>query len=477
MRAWVPALGGKPILEFFRQKTHDLELDAVWIMKQQQAMISKPLTHRSVLAIAIPIMLSNVTEPLIGVVNTTVIGQLPEAHYIGAVSASALIFAFLFWGFGFLRLSTGGLSAQAVGAQDNEELAAVFWRSLTLGVLIGLGLLIVSPLIGKLAFNLIGGSPEIRSEGLSYFNYRIWSAPAALANFSILGWFVGQARAKFAFYTQVFLNLVNMILSSYFVLVLHLNVAGVGLAAVIAEYAAVALGLFFVFRRMRALNVAFDSKRIFNSAKLLSTLSSNGDIMIRTLCLLFAFAWFTARGARAGDLIIATNAVLLNFFEMSAYLIDGFSYAAESLVGQAVGARNRPQFWQAIKLTTGWAMVLGVLCSLFIGFAGPWCIDAMTVNPDVRQLAREYLGWTILAPILSVICFQFDGIYTGAMATREMRNMMALSLLIYLTSWWFLESAFGNHGLWAALNIFLLARTISFAVRMPSLERHAFQTV
>jgi MATE family multidrug resistance protein len=439
-------------------------------------MTSKPLTHRSVLAIAIPIMLSNVTEPLIGVVNTTVIGQLPEAHYIGAVSASALIFAFLFWGFGFLRLSTGGLSAQALGAGDNEELAAVFWRSIGLGLVIGIVLLLASPLIGKLAFMLIGGSPEIRNDGLSYFNYRIWSAPAALANFSILGWFVGQGRAKFAFYTQVFLNLTNMAFSSFFVLVLHWNVAGVGLAAVIAEYAALVLGMFFVWQRMQSLNIAFDSKRIFNRAKLLSTLNSNTDIMIRTLCLLFAFAWFTARGARAGDLTIAANAVLLNFFEMSAYLIDGFSYAAESLVGQAVGAKNRAQFWQAIKLTTGWAMVLGVLCSLVIGLAGPWCIDAMTVNPDVRALAREYLGWTILAPILSVICFQFDGIYTGAMATREMRNMMVLSLSIYLVSWWFLERAFGNHGLWAALNIFFLARSISFAARVPALERQAFQT-
>lgn len=434
------------------------------------------LTHRSVLAIAIPITLSNVTEPLIGVVNTTVIGQLPEAHYIGAVSASSLIFAFLFWGFGFLRLSTGGLSAQALGAKDDAELAAVFWRSFSLAVAIGLCLLLASPLIGKLAFSLIGGSNEIRNDGLSYFNYRIWSAPAALANFSIMGWFIGQARAKFAFYTQVFLNLINMSLSAYFVLVLHLNVAGVGLAAVIAEYAAVILGLVFVARRMKSLNLSFDKARIFESAKLLSTLSSNGDIMIRTLCLLFAFAWFTARGARAGDLVIATNAVLLNFFEMSAYLIDGFSYAAESLVGQAVGAKNRPQFWQAIKLTTGWAMVLGALCSLIIWIGGPWFIDVMTVNPDVRHMAREYLGWTILLPIISVICFQFDGIFTGAMATRDMRNMMALSLAIYMVSWWVLERTFGNHGLWAALNIFLLARTITFAARVPSIERTAFQT-
>ena len=394
------------------------------------------LTHKSVLAIAIPITLSNVTEPLIGVVNTTVIGQLPEAYYIGAVSASTLIFSFLFWGFGFLRLSTGGLSAQALGAKDDAELAAVFWRSFALAVAIGLGLLLASPLIGKLAYGLIGGSPEIRANGLTYFNYRIWAAPAALANFSILGWFVGQARAKFAFYTQVFLNLINMGLSAYFVLGLRMNVAGVGLAAVIAEYSAVILGLIFVARRMKQLNTSLNFAQIFHAEKFLGTLSANADIMIRTLCLLFAFGWFTARGARSGDLVIATNAVLLNFFEISAYMIDGFSYAAESLVGQSVGAKNKTAFWQAIKLTTGWAMVLGVMCSLIIWFAGPWFIDQMTVNPDVRYMAREYLGWSVILPILGVICFQFDGIFTGAMATRDMRNMMALSLAIYMLSWW-----------------------------------------
>ena len=439
-------------------------------------MALQPLNHRSVLGIAIPIMLSNVTEPLIGVVNTTVIGQLPQAHFIGAVSVSTLIFSFLFWGFGFLRLSTGGLTAQALGAQDNTELAAVFWRSLTLGVAIGVALLVTSPVIGHVAFSLVGGSAEIQRDGLTYFNYRIWAAPAALANFCILGWFVGQARAKFAFYTQVFLNVINMVLSAYFVLRLHLNVAGVGLAAVIAEYAAVALGLFFVWQRMRDLGAKFDRGRIFDWQKLRSTLGANRDIMIRTMCLLFAFGWFTSRGARAGDLVIASNAVLMSFFEVTAYLIDGFSYAAESLVGQAVGAKNVTQYRRAIWLTSGWAMVVGLLCSLTIWLGGPWFIDAMTVNPEVRVMARSYLGWTILAPVLSVICFQFDGIYTGAMATREMRNMMALSLAIYMVSWWLLEKPFGNHGLWAALNIFLLARTVICTLRIPALERHAFQT-
>jgi len=196
--------------------------------------------------------------------------------------------------------------------------------------------------------------------------------------------------------------------------------------------------------------------------------------MIRTLCLVFAFTWFAARGARASDVVIAANSVLLLFFDVAAYLIDGFAYASEALVGQSIGAKNRDRFNQAIRLTTLWALVVGALCSAIIWFAGPWLIDLMTVNAEVRETARHYLFWTSLTPLLGTICFQFDGIFTGAMATREMRNMMVLSLVIYLASWWFLERNFGNHGLWAALCVFFIARGITYAMRMPALARAAF---
>jgi multidrug resistance protein, MATE family len=214
--------------------------------------------------------------------------------------------------------------------------------------------------------------------------------------------------------------------------------------------------------------------QIWDHNKVVRTLGANGDIMIRTLCLVFAFAWFTSRGARAGDVIIAANAVLLNFFEVAAYLIDGFAYASEALVGQSIGAKNRERFNRAIRLTTLWALIVGALCSAIIWFAGPWLIDLITVNPEVRETARHYLFWTSLTPLLGTICFQFDGIYTGAMATREMRNMMVLSLIIYLVSWWILEQHFGNHGLWAALCVFFIARGITYAMRMPALSRAAF---
>lgn len=432
------------------------------------------VTHRSVLTVAVPIMLSNVSEPLIGVVNTAVIGQLKEPYYIGAIAVGALIFSFIFWGFGFLRMSTGGLSAQALGAGDRTELVAVLIRALMIGLAAGIGLVVLSPFIRDAAFDLVGGSPEIRAHGETYFNYRIFAAPAALSNYCVMGWFIGQSRAKLAFVVQLFLNLTNMALSALLVLGLGMTSDGVGLAALIAEWSAVTLALVLAAMILRGMGAHISWPRILDPVRLKRTLLMNGDVMIRTLCLVFAFTFFTARGARAGDVVIAANAVLLNLFEVSAYLIDGFAYASEALVGQSVGARNRQRFRAAVWLTSVWAMVLGVICSLIIWFFGPALIDLMTLSPEVRETARTYLPWVAVSPVLGVICFQFDGIFTGAMATKDMRNMMIVSLGVFLLAWWMLEGRYGNHGLWAALNIFFIARGITFATRLPSLERRAF---
>ena len=433
-----------------------------------------PITHRSVLTIAVPIMLSNVSEPMIGVVNTAVIGRLPEPYYIGAVSLASVIFAFIFWGFGFLRLSTGGLSAQAVGKQDAQEAVSVLIRALMIALAAGVALLLLSPLIREFAFDFMGGSAEVRLHGEIYFNWRIWSAPFALTNYCFLGWFIGQSRAGLAFVVQLFLNLTNMALSVLFVLGLGMTSDGVGLAALLAEIAAAVLGgviALFVLRRMPA---RIEWPHVLDRRKLTATLAMNGDVMIRTVCLLFAFSWFASRGAKAGDVTLAANVVLLHFFDVSAYLIDGFAFASEALVGQAVGAKNLNRFRAAVKLTTIWAMVTGIACAAILWFLGPWLIDLMTVNGEVRAVARIYLPWLAMTPVLGVICFQFDGIFTGAMATKDIRNMMVVSLAIFMLAWWLLESRFGNHGLWAALNIFFVARGVTFASRMGGLERRAF---
>jgi MATE family multidrug resistance protein len=434
------------------------------------------INNRTVFAIALPIMLSNVTEPLIGVVNAAVVGQLPEAYYIGAITVGALIFNFIYWGFSFLRLGTGGLTAQAVGRGDGDELVAVLMRALLVAAAAGVALILLSPLIGRISFSLIEGSPELKHHAYTYFAIRVFSAPFALANYCLLGWFVGRARAQTAFVIQIALNIANMLLAILFVMGLGMTSDGVALAALIAEVAAAVLGLAIAYRHLRALGARFDTAVVFDRAKLMHTLVVNRDIMIRTICLVFAFSWFTLRGAKAGDVIVSANAVLFTFFTVAAYLIDGFAFASETLVGQAVGARNRQRFFDAIRLTSVWAAGVGLVTFAVIMVGGPWFIDAMAVNPEVRATAREYLFWAALAPLVGVASFQLDGIFTGATATADMRNMMVLSLIIYMIAWWFLEPAYGNTGLWMALIVFFLARGVTFASRMPALERAAFGT-
>lgn len=432
------------------------------------------ITHGTLLKIAVPIMLSNVTEPLIGVVNTAVVGQLPNPALIGGVSVGGMIFAFLFWGFGFLRLSTSGLSAQATGAGDSQGLTLVLGRSLVLGLAIGLALLILAPVTGPFAIGLIGGSDAVKDAAQSYFNWRILAAPAALANFALLGWFVGQGRSVPAFLVQFFLNATNMAVSAALVLGAHKGIAGVGIAAAVAEYAGLGFGLLLAARRVNRLGGWPSLSSLLNFTALKPLLAANADIMVRTLCLLFAFAWYTSRGARMGDTIIAANTVLMNLFYVSAYLIDGFAYAAEALVGQSIGARDKLRYARALRLGTGWALGFGGLAAVaFYGF-GPKLIALMSVDEGVRAAAQDFLGWAALTPLLGAACFLFDGIFTGALATREMRNMMMAALALYLPLSMLLERGFGNDGLWAGLCFFFLARSLLFAWRLPAVQARAF---
>lgn len=435
---------------------------------------STPATHRGVLAIAVPIMLSNVTEPMIGVVNTAVIGQLPGAYYIGAITVGSLIFNFIYWGFGFLRLGTGGLSAQATGSGDAEELVAVLMRALIIAAVAGVAIILLSPLIGQLTFSLIEGSAEVESHAATYFYIRVFSAPFALIGFCLIGWFVGQGRARTAFIIQLYLNLTNMALSLLFVLELGMTSDGVALAALIAEVTAALVGLFIAFRRLREMGARFERFRVFDRAKLIRTLAINRDIMIRTVCLVLVFSWFTARGAKASDVIVSANAILMHFFDVAAFLIDGFAFATEALVGQSIGARDRQRFMTVVRLTWIWAFVVGFVTFAIIWVGGPFFIDAMTINPEVRETARHYLLWSALAPLIGVACFQYDGIFTGATQTADMRNMMLVSMIVFFLAWWPLEQFYGNHGLWASMIVFFAARGIFFALRMPALRRTAF---
>ena len=432
------------------------------------------VTHRTVLTIALPILASNVSTPLLGVVDTAVVGQLGDAYYIGAVAVGAMIFSFVFWGFGFLRMGTTGLTAQADGFGDNDELRAVLGRALVIAAVAGAGLIILQVLIGWIAFAVVNASENVETHAQSYFAIRIWSAPATLANYAILGWFIGLGRTSIAFVLQIILNCLNMALNALLVLVFDLKVEGVAIGTVIAEFVAAGVGFYFVARELKRRPGVWSAALIRNAQKLKHTLAVNRDIMIRTLCLIFAFSFFTARGAVFGDTTLAANAVLWNLFHVTGYLLDGFAFAAEVLVGKAVGARDPARFRRAVAISSLWAVGLSVLIAIAFAALGGIFIDMMTVNEEVRAAARLYLPWAALAPVVGIACFQLDGIYIGATRTADMRNMMILSVAIYLAAWWVLESAYGNHGLWAAVMVFFVARGLTLGVRYPALFRDTF---
>jgi len=423
-----------------------------------------------VLAIAMPIMVSNVSTPLLGAVDTAVVGQIPDPAYIGAVAVGSLVFTFVFWAFGFLRMGTTGLTAQALGANDTQELAACLGRSLLIALAAGLLLITLQWPMREIAFALIEGSPRVEALARDYVDIRIWAAPATFANYALLGWFIGLGRTDIGLVLQLLLNLTNMVLDGVFVLGFGWDVRGVALGTVLAEFLAAAVGLVLAWRHVHGLGARWSRRRLLQGAALRRTLVVNGDIMVRSLALIFVFVWFMAQGARQGEVRLAANAVLMQFISMSAYFLDGLAFAAEALVGRAIGAGRRAMFTSAARLTTLWAVAVAGLMSLLLAVLGGPSIDLLTVDPGVRAAARDYLPWAAGAPLLGVWAFQLDGIFIGATRTTDMRRAMLLSLGVFLAAWWALLP-WGNHGLWAALYVHYLARTATLSWYYPALLR------
>ncbi len=429
-----------------------------------------PVTNRAVLAIALPIVIANISTPLIGLVDTAVVGQLPDPRHIGGVAIGAAIFSFLYWAFGFLRMGTTGLTAQASGARDASEVAASLLRALLIAGVAGLALILLHRPLGAGALALVGASEAVETEAARYIAIRFWSAPAALANFALMGWFIGLGRTRTALLLQVFLNVINAGLDLWFVLGFGMGADGVALGTVIAEWSAALLGLGIAARAIpRWPSVA----RVMQRAGLVRTVAVNRDIMIRTLCLLGAFTFFTAYSATFGDVTLAANAILMQMVGFVAYFLDGFAFAAEVFVGRAIGARSESAFGEGILISSLWAVGLSAALSIVTLVAGGAIIDALTVNPDVRATAREYLPWAALMPIVGIACWQLDGIFIGATRGADMRNMAILSTAIYFMAWALL-TPFGNHGHWMALFALNVARGASLGWRFPALRRAAF---
>ncbi len=430
------------------------------------------VTRQSVFALVWPVMLASITVPLMGITDTAVIGQLADVSMLGGLAIGAVIIDLIFTGLNFLRSATTGLTAQALGAHDRQEQHNVLHRAALLSVLIGLVLVSVASPMLNLGLKLMDPTPAVAAAVSAYFSIRILAGPLTLLNFSILGWLLGLGLARQGLMLQVFASAANIFLSIYLGLYRGGGIAGVAWATLISESLMLMLGVWMVYRRG---GLDFNGwNALLDKVKLKRTLSLNSDIMIRSLILLFCFSFFTAQGSRLGDVTLAANAVLMNFFMLSAFMLDGFATATEQLVGRAIGAKYRPAFDQAVRISLFWSALLSLLLFVILMVAGPDLIDLLTRNEAVREQARIYLVWVALTGVFGVLAFQMDGVFIGATWSGDMRNMMILSFLIYMLAWWVFMPLWGNHGLWLALEVFLGVRGVSLLARLKARRNSTF---
>ncbi len=426
------------------------------------------LTHSRLLRIAAPIVISNATVPLLGAVDTGVVGQLGQAAPIGAVGIGSVILVTMYWVFGFLRMGTSGLAAQAHGAGDMAERGAILLRALMIGAGAGLVFILLQGVLFRAAFAIAPAGAEVEALARQYLSIRIWGAPATIAAYAVTGWLIAVERTRAVLLLQLWINGVNIALDLWFVLGLGWGVPGVAGATLIAEWSGLALGLWLcrdglwpVWRAALA--------RVADRAALAVMLLVNRDIMIRSVLLQVGFTSFVFLGARMGDVTLAANQVLMQFLGIISYALDGFAFAAETLVGQAVGARALGQARQAARMSMGWGVAGGVVLAAVFALAGPWIIDLMTTAPDVRLEARHFLIWVVAAPVIGVFAWIYDGIFIGATLTAQMRRTMMLSACVYAVALAVLVPLFGNHGLWAALMVFFAARGVTMWRAYPAL--------
>ena len=428
------------------------------------------ITNKRVLTIAIPIVLSNITVPILGAVDTAVVGQLGKAAPVAAVGVGAIIITSFYWLFGFLRMGTTGLVAQAVGSKDESEVRAYLLRALILGLLAGLFIFLLRTPLMELGLWISPASSDVEELAQKYISIRVWSAPAAIGLYGIVGWLIALERTKSVLFLQFFMNGVNVLLDIWFVLVLNWGVQGVAIATVIAEVSALILGLLICYDRFK--DKSWPTLRIvFSIARLKNMLSINLDILLRSIILEIIFVSFLLYGGKFGDVKLAANQVLLQFLHIAAHGLDGFALAAETLVGQAFGKKDRSILRKSIIVSSKLAFLLSCIMAISFLLFGSSLIDLMTTAENVRLEAKSYIIFITLVPILGVSAYMLDGIFIGATKTKDMRNMMFITLIFYVIALLLLVPYFQNTGLWSALLISFIVRGVTLAFRYPSLEK------
>ena len=434
--------------------------------------VSAELGHRRVLKIAVPIVLANATVPLLGFMDTGVVGQLGLAAPIGAVGIGAISLTAIYWIFGFLRMGTTGLTSQAHGAGDQDEIQAMLMRVLMSGLSAGLVLVLLQAPLMWAVFRISPASPEVESLARDYISIRLFSAPAAISIYGMTGWLIALERTRAVLALQIWMNGLNVVLDVWFVLGNGWGVSGVAIASLLSEWSGLALGLWLCRAGFQA-GAWRNWARIFDLIRLRRMLVVNGDIMVRSMLLQAAFLSFLFLGAGLGDATLAANQVLLQFLHITAYGLDGFAFAAETLVGQAMGRGNRAALRRAALLTSFWSALIVLAFAMAFALFGGSIIRLMTTSPEVRETALVYLPWLIAAPLVGISSWMLDGIFIGATRTGDMRRAMVWSVAAYALAVWILLPAWGNHGLWAAIMVFFAARAVTLGWRYPSLEAAA----
>ncbi|MCP5128660.1 MAG: MATE family efflux transporter [Pseudomonadales bacterium] len=433
------------------------------------------MNHAVIWQKAWPIILANAAVPLLGLADTAVIGNLGNLAQLGAIAFGAMIFSFIYWSFGFLRMGTTGFTAQAAGAGDEAEVRATLGRALLLSAALGAIIILLQWPLARLALALLDGSAAVESITRDYFSIRIWGAPATLSIFALTGCLIGLGRSRQLLAVQLFLNGLNIALDVLFAGVLGWGVEGIAVGTVLAEWLTVGMAcvlVFSVLRQRRGDSEPFwPWHRIRNAEKALRLMAANSDILLRTLLLLFSFAWFTNQSAQFGDAVLGANHILLQLVSFSAFFLDGYAFVAEALVGEALGAGRREDLRLAVRRSSELALATALVLALLILCLGNYAIGALTDIAPVRAAAADVLPWAALYVLLSVAAFQLDGIFIGATHTREMRNAAFGSLAVFMLAWWWLTPLFGNAGLWCAFVVFVCARAASLALYYPGLVR------
>ncbi len=417
------------------------------------------VTHRSVLAIAVPMTFAFLTTPLLGLTDLAVVGQFGDAAMIGGLAIGAIVFDFVFAMFYFLRLSTTGLVAQAIGRDDILEEQAVFWRAMLIAVSGGLAILLLSPLIAATGLWLMAPDGAVAEAARSYIALRILAAPFTLANYVLLGVLLGRGESLRGLMLQILINVTNIVFSVLLGLWLGYGLEGVAIGTIIGEIVGAVAGTILIVRRFDPAGRP-TRQAILDRPALARLFGLNRDIFIRTVALMTAFALFTRTGAQFGAVTLAANAILMNFFLIGSYFLDGLATAAEQIVGRAIGANFRPAFSRGVRLTVLWGFVMAAIFALVTAVGGGPLIDFMTTAPEVREEARAYLVWAALSILTGVLAFQMDGVFIGATWSREMRDMGLIGFGFFLALLWLVVPSTGNTGLWLAFNAFLVARGV-----------------